>query len=158
MHIKKTASTFLFSLLLATGTFATESAPQQPPEKAAVEKVEPSPSITPAAPSNLEQPAAPLPSSHEMTSSYESAFIKMFATLLGLVVLILAAFWVLRRLGKGRFSLGSSKTIAIIERKPLSPKSMLYLVEYDNKRILISESQLEVRVLSSIEEPMPEED
>ncbi len=120
--------------------------------------MEPTPSVAPAVPSNLEQPAAPLPSSHEMTSSYESAFIKMFATLLGLVVLILAAFWVLRRLGKGRFSFGSSKTIAILERKPLSPKSMLYLVEFDNKRILISESQLEVRALSSIEETLPEQD
>jgi flagellar protein FliO/FliZ len=97
----------------------------------------------------------PLPSSKEMTHSYEGAFVRMLVTLLGLVLLVFATFWILRRLGKGKFKMGSSRTINVIERRALSPKSMLYVVEIGNKKVLISESQLEVRALTSFED-LPE--
>lgn len=94
-----------------------------------------------------------LPSSKEMTSSYESSFVKMIVTLLGIIFLVFATFWILKRVGKGRFKFSSSgRGIAILERKPLSPKTMLYIVEMGNKKILISESQVEVRALNAIEE------
>ncbi len=93
-----------------------------------------------------------LPSSHEMTDSYEGAFIRMLVTLLGLIFLVFATFWVLRRLGKGKFKMGGGHLINIIERKAVSPKTMLYVVQIGNKKVLISESQLEVRALSSHEE------
>jgi flagellar protein FliO/FliZ len=87
-----------------------------------------------------------------MTNSYESAFVRMLVTLAGLVFLIFATFWVLRRLGKGKFKMGSGRAINIVEKRALSPKSMLYIIEIDNKKILISESQLEIRALTSLEE------
>ncbi len=76
----------------------------------------------------------------------------MLITLLGLLFLVFATFWVLRRLGKGKFKLGSGRSINMIEKRALSPKTMLYIVEIGNKRILVSESQLEVRTLTSVEE------
>jgi flagellar biogenesis protein FliO len=95
---------------------------------------------------------APLPSSKEMTHSYENAFVRMLVTLLGLVFLVFATFWILRRLGKGKFSLSrGGRAINVIERRALSQKSTLYVVEIGNKKVLISESQLEVRALTSFE-------
>lgn len=94
-----------------------------------------------------------LPSSSELTQSYESSFLRMIASLIGLIILIAGTFWVLKRLGRGgKFGKGSTdRSIRIIERRPLSPKSVLYLIEIGKKQVLISESQLEVRALSSID-------
>lgn len=105
-------------------------------------------------PSQEPQPA-PLPSSNEMTGSYESAFVRMLVTLAGLVFLVFATLWLLRRMGKGKFKMSSGRTINIIERRALSPKTVLYIVEIGNKKVLVSESQLEVRALSTYEE-LPE--
>lgn len=119
-----------------------ESAPENPPAP------------LPPSPGQEPQSLAPLPSSHEMTDSYEGAFIRMLVTLLGLIFLVFATFWVLRRLGKGKFKMGTGRgrTINVIERRAVSPKTMLYIVEIENKKVLISESQLEVRVLTTYED------
>lgn len=100
-------------------------------------------------PKTVEETVPPLPSSTEMTYSYENAFVKMLVTLGGLVFLVVATFWILRRLGKGKFKMGAAgRSVNIIDRRPLSPKTMLYIVEVEGKQILVSESQLEVRTLS----------
>ena len=64
------------------------------------------PQTLPTKPS--EEGPTPLPSSTEMTHSYESAFVRMLVTLLGLVFLVFATFWILKRLGKGKFTMGGS--------------------------------------------------
>ena len=80
--------------------------------------------------------------------SYEATFIKMLLTLGGLIVLVFLTIWVLKKATHGRFgSLGSQKKIIVLEKKPLSPKTLLYLIEFEGKKILISESQLEVRTI-----------
>ncbi len=105
------------------------------------------------------QPASMQPSPNEtvpqpvMAPSYEGAFVKMIVTVIGLVSVVLLTVWALRKIGQGRFrGFGSHRSIQIIERKPLSPKSMLYLVEVGHQKFLIAESQLEVRRLGMIEE------
>ena len=40
----------------------------------------------------------------------------------------------------------------VLEKRPLSPKTMLYLIEMNGEEVVIAESQLEVRVLSSLTE------
>jgi flagellar biogenesis protein FliO len=150
-------------LLLFTSVVACASSKAPPLEQKNIplqEKVQPPasppPEIPPSAPLPPgHQTQAPLPSSEEMTTSYESAFVRMLVTLLGLVFLVFATFWILRRLGKGKFKLGSGRSINVLERKALSPKTMLYVVEINNKQVLISESQLEVRTLMTIED-LPE--
>lgn len=116
----------------------------------AVQQEQPAPSVPtpPVIPdtqpqTELDQPAV----------SYESAFIKMLVTLGGLILLVFLTIWILRRLGQGRFrSLGSQRSIEILEKRPLSPKSMLYIVQIGNKQVLISESQFDVRHIATIEE------
>lgn len=129
----------------------TKQAPPVPTEQAAPAEQPPS-KASPMEHTAEEQAPPPLPTSSEMTTSYEGAFIRMLVTLLGLVALVFATFWILRRMGKGKFSLGSGRSINILEKRALSPKTMLYLVEMENKKVLISESQLEVRALTSLEE------
>jgi flagellar protein FliO/FliZ len=100
----------------------------------------------------------PLPSSEQMTKEYEGSFIRVLASIIGVILLVIATFWVLKKLGRGHFGKsGSSKTIQILERRPLSPKTVLFLVQIENKRILLSESQLEVRGLATVEELESEE-
>ena len=95
----------------------------------------------------------PLPSSDQMTKEYEGSFIRVLASIIGVILLIIATFWILKKLGRGHFGkLGSTKSIQILERRPLSPKTVLFLVQIENKRILLSESQLEVRGLATVEE------
>jgi flagellar biogenesis protein FliO len=150
-------------LFLLSTSIACSAEKQQPDSSPSLteqlspeEPVAPSPTPTPLQPASEPSPA-PLPSSKEMTTSYESAFVRMLVTLLGLVFLVFATFWILRRLGKGKFKMGGGRTINVIERRALSPKSMLYVVEIGNKKVLISESQLEIRTLTAFED-LPESD
>lgn len=137
-------------------------------EPAKKEQTAPAAAPTPASPasptSQGSQPpsAEPAPTTHEFpfhttstaqSQSYEGAFVKMIVTVIVLIVFVLLTFWVIRRLGHGRLrGFGSNRSIQVIERKPLSPKSMLYLVQVGHQKFLIAESQLEVRRVGMIEE------
>jgi len=123
---------------------------QPPASPTPAEVVKPSPA--PASPLPTEAAKTAPASADEITSSYEGAFVRMLVTLLGLVILVFATFWVLKRMGKGKFGMGGGRGINVIEKRALSPKSMLYIVEISGKKVLISESQVEVRALTTIEE------
>jgi flagellar protein FliO/FliZ len=99
-----------------------------------------------------------LPSSAEATESYQDTFIRMVFSLAGLLVLVVGTFWFLRRMNKGKFRSGSSQTLHILEKKPLSPKTMLYLIEIEGRQVLLAESQLEVRALTTIHPPEDPQD
>lgn len=90
----------------------------------------------------------------EMIPSYEGSLLKMFLTLLALIVGICLMIWVLKRMAQGGFGkgVGSSRSIKIVERQPLSAKTMLYVIEVAGKQTLIAESQLEIKAITSIEE------
>lgn len=148
MSLKK--SLVVLFLLTATLAHAANNKQTSPP---ATEQAAPSDApAKPSAEKPSEQMPTPLPSSTEMTNSYEGAFIRMLVTLLGILFLVFATFWILRRLGAGKFKMGSGRLINILEKRPLSPKSMLYIVEIGNKKVLIAESQVEVRALTSYQE------
>ncbi len=107
------------------------------------------PKNPPEVPSLMDQEAVPM----ETPVSYQGAFVKMMLTLIALIVFIILSVWMMRRLAHGKMKqMNYGKTIKILERRPLSAKSILYLIEVEGKKILISESQLEVRRLSSVEE------
>ncbi|HKZ00303.1 MAG TPA: flagellar biosynthetic protein FliO [Rhabdochlamydiaceae bacterium] len=140
-----------FFSLQAAAPSASKPAPQEAPA-AAPDKTTALPNAAPAL------PGEPAPDVEHSTASYEHAFVKMLVTLVGLIVLILLSVWMLRRIAQGRFSKSSTqKGIKILEKRPLSGKSMLYLVEVSGKKVLIAESQLEVRRLAIIEELSSEE-
>lgn len=144
----------LLALCLFSAVFAYPADNKQPPAPAPTQDTS-APQAAPAAVKPVEpalQVPAPLPSSEEMTTSYESAFVRMLVTLLGILFLVFATFWILKRLGSGKFKMGASRTITVVEKRALSPKSMLYVVQIGNKKVLISESQAEVRALTTFDE------
>lgn len=86
----------------------------------------------------------------EAPTSYKGAFMKMMLTMLGLIVLIVISVWLLRRVSHGRMKqMNYGRSIKVIERRPLSAKSILYLVEISGKKVVIAESQVEVRGIST---------
>ena len=109
---------------------------------------------SPDSPAPQDLPVAPLtPSPSDMVPGYEGAFLKMFLTLLALVVGIFVTIWILRKMSQGRWSQGNgARAIKIIEKRPLSPKTMLYVIDVDGQQAVIAESQLEVKYIMSLEE------
>lgn len=91
--------------------------------------------------------------------SYKGAFIKMMLTLLALIALVVISVWMLRRISHGRIKqMNYGKEIKILERRPLSAKSILYLVEIGGKKVVIAESQLEVRSITTADHLPIDED
>lgn len=89
---------------------------------------------------------------HHATESYETAFIKTIVVLVGLLVLVILTIWMFRKISHGRFrGMNMMKSIKVLEKRPLSPKSMLYLIEVSGKQVLLAESQLEVRNIATLD-------
>ena len=83
-------------------------------------------------------------------TSYGSTIAQMLATFTALIALLFISVWFIRRLIQGRLQRGvGERAINILEKRMISPKTMLYWIEVDNKKILIAESHLEVRKLES---------
>ncbi len=93
-------------------------------------------------------------------TSYGHALTKMVLTLAALLALFALSYWLLKKVGRHRVTgMNNLKAIKIRERRPISPKTTLYLLELAGKEILIAESQLDVRPLAAYEwpdeEPIP---
>ncbi len=87
------------------------------------------------------------------TGDIGATFIKMLLTFTALIFLLFGTYWFIRRLIRFRLEKGTgSQSIQIVEKKMLSPKTMLYLVELEGKKILIAESQLEIKGLVNFSE------
>ncbi len=83
-----------------------------------------------------------------------AAFAKMFLSLIVLIGLLGLSYWFLRKLIQNRLQKGmENAAIQILEKRMISPKTMLYLIEVNQKKILIAESHLEIKRLS--EESLP---
>jgi len=46
------------------------------------------------------------------------------------------------------------KSIQILERRTISPKSILYLIEIDGENFLISESQVQIQKIEKLKTPV----
>ena len=85
-------------------------------------------------------------------TDFKKTFIKMMITLAVIVILIIITFWMFKRLMRHKIrSANHTQSIRILERRALSQKSVLYLVEVENEKVLLSESHLEVRNIHSLE-------
>ena len=72
---------------------------------------------------------------------------------------VVLTMWIIKRWGHGRVGRFSDKqSIHIIEKKAISQKSVLYLIEVEGARILVAESQLEVRPIHQWQAIPTEED
>lgn len=81
-----------------------------------------------------------------------AAFAKMFLTLIALVILLFLSYWFLRRLIQNRLQKGvGAAAIQILEKRMISPKTTLYLIEVEHKKILVAESHLEIKRLEGFD-------
>ncbi len=98
------------------------------------------------------------PLSDSPPPNYGFAIAQMLLTFTAIIVLLFVSFWFLRRLIQNRLQKGvGDQAIQILEKRMISPKTMLYWIEVDNKKILIAESHLEVRKIESyISDPSEE--
>ncbi len=82
-----------------------------------------------------------------------AAFAKMILSLLAIILLLLVSYWFIRKLIQGRLQKSASDSaIQILEKRVISPKTMLYLVKVDEKKVLLAESHLEIKRLESFHE------
>lgn len=81
---------------------------------------------------------------------YGIAFVKMFLTLIALIALFVGSVWFLRRIVRGRMNRSQGEQlINVLEKRMISQKSILYLVEVEGQKILLAESQNEIRRLQN---------
>ena len=76
----------------------------------------------------------------------------MMILVLIFIVLITAVYVFFKKMLKGKYRpSGPSQSIKILEKKVLSPKTMLFLIEVEKEKVLISESQVHVKHLHKCE-------
>lgn len=81
-------------------------------------------------------------------------FFNMLATLGLVIAIILIAAWLLRRLLNTRLEqINTTSTIKIVERRALSPKSSVYLLEIYDKIIVVAETQSGITQLVEFDIP-----
>lgn len=77
----------------------------------------------------------------EGTFDFKSEFFKMMLSLGMIIALFVVGAWWFRKAGRSRLSRSnSSSKIKILERRPLTPKSAVYLIEVEGKGIVFVES------------------
>ncbi|MDX8430604.1 MAG: flagellar biosynthetic protein FliO [Candidatus Algichlamydia australiensis] len=102
----------------------------------------------PTPPPPIEETPVAMPESIE----YGGLFWKTILTLVGILIFIAIVYYLLRRLtGFRATKMNLMKNIKVLEKRPLSPKSMLYLVEIAGKQFLLAESQIEVRPITQLD-------
>lgn len=100
--------------------------------------------VSPAAESMAQMPPSDL----------GAAAVKMFLSLIVLVILLFLSYWLLRRIIQNRLQRGvGEQAIQILEKRMISPKTTLYLISVENKKILVAESHLEIKRLEGLDGP-----
>lgn len=93
------------------------------------------------------------------SSDLGAAVVKMLLAVVVLILLLWLTYWTLRRLVRYRLQKqGHHDSISVLEKKMISAKTMLYLVQVENKKILIAESHLEVKRLEGLGTVLESED
>ena len=130
--------TLLTTLFLAGTTF---SLPAQQPETTPVVKEETT------SPSWLENNFNKPGESH-----FVHEFIKMLFALGFILVLIFVGAWVFKKLvAQKLYQANQSSSIKVLERRALSPKASIYLIDIGGKGVLVGETATEVTRLAEFD-------
>ena len=86
------------------------------------------------------------------TQTYEKAFLKMILILICILAVVIGVFILFKKFSGTRMQMSNhTRSIKILEKRAISPKSMLYLVEIGGQKLLLAESQLEIRNVSNLD-------
>ena len=87
---------------------------------------------------------------------FKATFFKTLALIAMSLGVVIGLLWLVKQFSQRRFkSLNQQRYIKVIEKRPISPKTMLYVIEVANEQIVLSESQLETRILTQIKRSEP---
>ncbi|HEV8052406.1 MAG TPA: flagellar biosynthetic protein FliO [Parachlamydiaceae bacterium] len=149
-------------LFLAQGiAFAADTSPAETPtEQQGLHKAK-VPDFSP--PTDLTGPVFPFEDIYgepaPETNRFWSEVVNMMATLGLIISLILIVAWFLKRmLNTRQEQVNTTSIIKVIERRALSPKTVIYLLEIEGKSMVISESQNGVTYLTNYNSPVDEEE
>jgi len=77
----------------------------------------------------------------------------MFFMLILLIAFLILTVWLLKKFINSRMQLAAQgKSIQILEKRTISPKSILYLLEIDGEKFLISESQVQIQKIERLKD------
>jgi flagellar biogenesis protein FliO len=86
------------------------------------------------------------------SESYQRHFMETLGFILLILVLVVLVGYFLRRFTLNRPLLSNQrKNIKIIERRPLSQSTQLYMIQVGNQHFILAESKLEVRTIATLE-------
>ena len=86
-------------------------------------------------------------------TDYQALFRNTALIVIAFLVVIFVFIWLIRRISNMReFQTNNQKHIKVIERRALSPKTAIYLLQVGAKKIVVAESQLEVKHLGDVQE------
>jgi len=153
MGLMKWYQYFLFLFILAAPLQSEEKAPPSSEQTAQDNhKEDPSPAKSTDETKEQTDDTPEDSALKDATDSYETAFVKTIVVLVGLLVLIILTVWMFKKISRGRLrSFNYTKSIKVIEKRPLSPKSMLYLIEVGGRQVLIAESQFNVKEITTLD-------
>lgn len=127
---------FLLTLILFSGSLIAETPNVEPPKRVDVEVIEEEPrGLYTDERGEIVHPVV------QEGTSFLTALTNMVLVLAGLVALLYFAAFVMRRLRDSQMAgLNKTSDIVILERRALSPKGAIYLVDVKGKQFLIGES------------------
>ncbi len=78
---------------------------------------------------------------------FKHTFFKMMLWMVALVGFLVLTFYMLKKMAKNRMTFSNqTSSIKILESRNLSPKTVLYLMEYDGKKAIVAESHVDVKI------------
>jgi flagellar biogenesis protein FliO len=87
----------------------------------------------------------------KLPTNYEAVFFKTFLMIAGGLALVFLLMIVFKRFAMIRYSnMNQNSYIKVIERRPISQKSTLYLVQIGDQKVMIAESQLEIKKITDL--------
>lgn len=82
-----------------------------------------------------------IPLAEEDTGRFMGEFFKMLFVLGGMVAVLLAISWYMKRLTNQQFSKGNDDSlIKVIERRSLSARTMIYVLDIEGKTFVVGET------------------
>lgn len=75
------------------------------------------------------------------------SFLRLALAFVGLLLALWFVIWILRKMSGSKFGFfHNDSNLRVIEKKVLSPKTMLYVLDFNGQKLLISESSQHVKI------------
>lgn len=75
------------------------------------------------------------------------SFFRLALAFIGLLAALWLVIWLLRKMSGSKFGFfHNDSSLKVVEKKVLSPKTILYVVDFKGQKLLVSESSQQVKI------------